>query len=47
MDKINLLVLSDDLDLRIEMKNLITDEEFAISGYSGFSVEGKTKIINK
>ena len=47
MDKINLLVLSDDLDLRIEMKNLITDEDFAISGYSGFSVEGKTKIINK
>ncbi len=47
MDKINLLVLSDDLDLRIEMKNLVSDEEFAISGYSGFTEEGKTKIVNK
>ena len=47
MEKINLLVLSDDLDLRIEVKNLITDDEFAISGYSGFTAEGKTKIISK
>ncbi len=47
MERINLLVLSDDLDLRIEIKNLINDEAFAISGYSGFSAEGKTKIINK
>lgn len=47
MERINLLVLSDDLDLRIEIKNLVTDEEFAISGYSGFTQEGKTKIINK
>ncbi len=47
MERINLLVLSDDLDLRIEIKNLVTDDEFAISGYSGFTPEGKTKIINK
>ena len=47
MERINLLVLSDDLDLRIEIKNLVTDESFAISGYSGFTPEGKTKIINK
>ncbi|MBQ4627353.1 MAG: AAA family ATPase [Clostridia bacterium] len=47
MERINLLVLSDDLDLRIEIKNLVDDEEFAISGYSGFSAEGKTKIVNK
>lgn len=47
MERINLLVLSDDLDLRIEIKNLITDDDFAISGYSGFTPEGKTKIINK
>lgn len=47
MERINLLVLSDDLDLRIEMKNLITDDGFAISGYSGFTPEGKTKIVNK
>ena len=47
MEKINLLVLSDDLDLRIEIKNLVADEAFAISGYSGFTVEGKTKTVNK
>ncbi len=47
MEKMNLLVLSDDLDLRIEIKNLVADDAFAISGYSGFTSEGKTKIINK
>lgn len=47
MERINLLVLSDDLDLRIEIKNLITDDGFAISGYSGFTPEGKTKTVNK
>lgn len=47
MEKLNLLVLSDDLDLRIEIKNLVADEDFAISGYSGFTAEGKTKTVNK
>lgn len=47
MEKMNLLVLSDDLDLRIEIKNLVSDESFAVSGYSGFTAEGKTKIVNK
>lgn len=47
MERINLLVLSDDLDLRIEVKNLVNDENFAISGYSEFTPEGRTKIINK
>lgn len=47
MEKINLLVLSDDIDLRIEIKDLVADETFAISGYSGFTAEGKTKTINK
>lgn len=47
MEKINLLVLSDDLDLRIEIKNLVAEEAFAISGYSGFTSEGKTKTVNK
>ena len=47
MEKINLLVLSDDLDLRIEIKNLVSDETFAISGYSDFTPDGKTKIVNK
>ncbi len=47
MEKINLLVLSDDIDLRIEIKDLVADEMFAISGYSGFTAEGKTKTVNK
>lgn len=47
MEKMNLLILSDDLDLRIEVKNLVADEAFAISGYSDFTAEGKTKIVNK
>lgn len=47
MEKINLLVLSDDIDLRIEIKDLVADEAFAISGYSGFTAEGKTKTVNK
>lgn len=47
MERINLLVLSDNLDLRIEVKNLVNDESFAISGYSEFTPEGRTKIINK
>lgn len=47
MEKINILVLCDDLDLRIEIKNLVDSELFAISGYSGFSAEGKLKVINK
>lgn len=47
MEKINILVLCDDLDLRIEIKNLVDSEAFAISGYSGFSAEGKLKVINK
>ena len=47
MERINLLVLSEDLDLRIDVKNLVIDDKFAISGYSEFTPEGKTKIINK
>ena len=46
MDKINVVILSDDLDLRIDIKNLLQDDRFAISGYSGFGAEAKTKIIN-
>lgn len=47
MERINILVLSDDLDLRIKIKNLVADDAFAISGYSGFTSEGKTKAVNK
>ena len=46
MEKINVVILSDDLDLRIEVKNLLQREQFAISGYSSFGAEAKTKIVN-
>lgn len=46
MEKINVVVLSDNLDLRIDIKNLLQDDRFAISGYSGYGAEAKTKIIN-
>lgn len=46
MEKINVVLLSDDLDLRIDLKNLLAEDRFAISGYSGFGAEAKTKIIN-
>lgn len=46
MEKINVVILSDNLDLRIDVKNLLTNDKFAISGYSGFGSEAKTKIMN-
>ena len=46
MEKINVVILSDDLDLRIEVKNLLEREQFAISGYSNYGAEAKTKIVN-
>lgn len=46
MEKINVVILSDDLDLRIEVKNLLLREQFAISGYSDYGAEAKTKIVN-
>lgn len=46
MEKINVVILSDDLDLRIDVKNLLDENKFAVSGYSGFGAEAKTKIIN-
>ena len=46
MEKINVVILSDDLDLRIEVKNLLQREMFAISGYSDYGAEAKTKIVN-
>lgn len=46
MEKINVVILSDNLDLRIDIKNLLQNDKFAISGYSGFGAEAKTKIMN-
>ena len=46
MEKTNVVILSDDLDLRIEVKNLLQRDQFAISGYSDYGAEAKTKIVN-
>lgn len=46
MEKINVVILSDDLDLRIDVKNLLLDSSFAIGGYSDYGAQAKTKIIN-
>lgn len=46
MEKTNIVVLTDDLDLRIDIKNLVDSEQFAVSGFSGISAEGRTKVIN-
>ncbi len=46
MEKTNVVILSDDLDLRIEVKNLLLRDQFAISGYSDYGAEAKTKIVN-
>ena len=46
MEKINIVVLTDDLDLRIDIKNLVDSEQFAVSGFSGISAEGRTKVVN-
>lgn len=46
MGKINAVIVSDNIDLRIEVKNLTDPERFAVCGYSSFGSEAKTKIIN-
>lgn len=46
MRKTNVVILSNDLDLRIRIKNLLSEDKFAISGYSGFGSEAKLKIMN-
>lgn len=46
MEKINVVILSDDIDLRIDIKNMLPEDRFAVSGYSAFGSEAKTKIIN-
>lgn len=46
MEKINIVVLSEDLDLRIQIKNLVQNEEYVISGYSDFTDEAKIKVEN-
>lgn len=44
MEKLNLVVLSEDIDLRVHLKNQLTSDEIAICGYSECSEAGKLKI---
>ncbi len=44
MEKLNVVVLSEDIDLRVHLKNLLTSDEIAICGYSECSEAGKLKI---
>lgn len=46
MEKVNVVILSDDIDLRIEIKNLLDTDRYAISGFAGFGEEAKTKVIS-
>lgn len=46
MEKINVVILSDDLDLRIDVKNLLQRDRYAVSGFSDYGPEAKTKIVN-
>lgn len=44
MDKLNLVVMAKDMDLRVKLKNTITDEDLVIAGYTECSDAGKLKI---
>jgi len=44
VEKLNVVVLTDDMDLRIQVKNQITSESIVISGYSDFSSAAMLKI---
>ena len=44
MEKLNVVVLTDDMDLRILVKNLIPPDSMVISGYSDFSSSAMLKI---
>lgn len=44
MEKLNVVVLSEDIDIRVHMKNRLTSEDIAICGYSECNEVGKLKI---
>ncbi len=44
MEKLNVVVLTDDMDLRIHVKNLLPPDSMVISGYSDFSSAAMLKI---
>ena len=44
MEKLNAVVLSEDMDLRIYLKNHLKSDNIIIAGYSDFSSAGKLKV---
>lgn len=44
MDKLNVVVLTEDMDLRIHVKNKITSDDIVIAGYSDFGSSAMLKI---
>lgn len=45
MDKLNVVVLTSDIDLRIYIKNRIIADDIVIAGYSDFSDAAKLKVL--
>lgn len=45
MEKLNVVVLTSDIDLRIHIKNRIVCDDIVIAGYSDFSEAAKLKIL--
>ncbi len=46
MEKLNVVVLTEDMDLRIHIKNRLAPDAFVISGYSDFSSAAVLKVEN-
>lgn len=44
MDKLNIVVVSDDLDIKINIKNLLGEDEFALVGFFGYDSMTNLKI---
>lgn len=45
MDKLNIVVVSDDLDIKIKIKNLLGETEFAVVGFLGYDSMTNLKIL--
>lgn len=47
MDKLNVVVISDDIDTKIRIKNLIDGEKFAVSGFFEYNDLTVLKILGR
>ncbi len=47
MDKLNVVVISDDIDTKIRIKNLIDGEKFAVSGFFEYNELTVLKILGR